>query len=432
VQLRDYQLRAIAAVREHYRSGLRRVLLVGATGFGKTATASALMAATAQRGRRSLFVVHRREIVLDTARRLREQGLRVGVVMAGVEHDAEAVVQVASVQTIAARDLRIPADLVVWDEAHHVAATTYATLREQYPQAWHLGLTATPMRADGAGLADAFERLVVAATTRELQERGFLVECDALVLERSDGIVPAEIAYYEHAKSRSCVIFASSVARGREIAERLAVPLIHGGTSNDERAMCLDAFAAGELPAIVNVNVLTEGWDCARADTVILERNCGSVGMYLQIVGRVLRADPGNPQKRALLIDLGKSVRAHGMPDEDRVFSLDGKPITRAIARAPSLCRVCGASRRIGEETCWKCGTPFPRPAPTKLVADTDLVPYAPAHRIATTAWTETKAVHLRGLERTCAERGYKRGWVAHRFRQRWGHWPWEMERGAA
>jgi imidazole glycerol phosphate synthase subunit HisF len=80
-----------------------------------------------------VFVVHRREIVLDTARRLREQGLRVGVVMAGVPFDAEALVHVCSIQTIAARGLQIPADLVVWDEAHHVAAGTYAALREQYP-----------------------------------------------------------------------------------------------------------------------------------------------------------------------------------------------------------------------------------------------------------------------------------------------------------
>jgi len=89
--LRDYQERAIAAVREHYRSGRKRVLLVMATGGGKTATASALLAASVARGKRCVFVVHRREIVLDTARRLREQGLRVGVVMAGEPFDAEAL-----------------------------------------------------------------------------------------------------------------------------------------------------------------------------------------------------------------------------------------------------------------------------------------------------------------------------------------------------
>ena len=118
--LRDYQERAIASVREHYRAGKKRVLLVGATGFGKTATASALMAASVQRGKRALFLVHRREIVLDTARRLRELGLRVGVIMADVEHDAGAPVQVASVQTITASAWTISA----WMKAPAVSTTT--------------------------------------------------------------------------------------------------------------------------------------------------------------------------------------------------------------------------------------------------------------------------------------------------------------------
>jgi len=431
--LRDYQERAIAAVREHYRSGRKRVLLVGATGFGKTATASALMATSVQRGKRCVFLVHRKEIVEDTARRLRDLGLRTGVVMAGTKPDLEALVQVCSVQTVSARDLSITADLVIWDEAHHVAATSYAEIAAKYPQAWHLGLTATPMRTDGAGLSDAFDELVVAATTRELQERGFLVECDALVPSSptDDYVMPAELAYAQHATGRAVVVFASSVARGREIAMRLALPMVHGNTPPEEREDCLRAFAQGEVPGVVNVMVLTEGWDCARADCVILERNCSSVEMYLQIVGRILRANPADPTKRALLIDLGKNVRTHGLPSEDREFSLHGKPIKRKSKTEPPLCRMCGASKRIGAESCWKCGTEFPKPAPTPLRANGSLIAFAPAMRVASTAWTETKEVHLRGLERTCAERQYKRGWVAHRFHQRWGHWPWEMERAS-
>ena len=68
--LRDYQTRAIDLVRAEYRRGRKSVLLVLPTGAGKTATASQLIAWAVARGRRCLFVVHRREIVLDTARRL--------------------------------------------------------------------------------------------------------------------------------------------------------------------------------------------------------------------------------------------------------------------------------------------------------------------------------------------------------------------------
>ena len=75
--------------------------------------------------------------------------------MAG-EKPVDAAVQVCSVQTLTAREQHPPADLIVWDEAHHCAAETYRDIRAQYPAAWHLGLTATPERSDGAPLGDTF------------------------------------------------------------------------------------------------------------------------------------------------------------------------------------------------------------------------------------------------------------------------------------
>lgn len=399
-----------------------RFLLGDFTVTHNTATASALLAAAVARGNRCTFVVHRREIVLDTARRLREQGLRVGVVMAGVPFDAEALVHVCSIQTIAARGLQIPADLVVWDEAHHVAAGTYAALREQYPQAWHLGLTATPMRADGAGLSDAFDAIVVGATVRELQLRGALVPFDALVpASAGKGFATtAELAYHEYARTRAAVIFCGTVERGREVAAATALPLIHGGTHAEERDACLRAFAAGEVPGVVNVAVLTEGWDCARADCVVLERNCSSVGTYLQIVGRILRANPADPSKRALLIDLGSNVTTHGLPSDERVYSLDGKPIRRTETETVPLCAMCGATRRDGDRECWRCGVVYPQRKKPQ-VRNVPLVDYttlSPEDR------REMQAAHLRLLERTAQERNYKKSWVSYRFYARWGVWP--------
>ena len=164
--LRDYQVRAIDLVRAEYRRGRKAVLLVLPTGAGKTATASQLIAWAVARGRRCLFIVHRREIVLDTARRLRAAGVPCGVVMSS-EARTDAPVQVCSIQTLVAREQHPPADLLVWDEAHHCAAETYRAIRAQYPAAWHLGLTATPERSDGAPLGDAFEALVAPISVAE-------------------------------------------------------------------------------------------------------------------------------------------------------------------------------------------------------------------------------------------------------------------------
>jgi superfamily II DNA or RNA helicase len=166
--------------------------------------------------------------------------------------------------------------------------------------------------------------------------------------------------------------------------------------------------------------VLTEGWDCARADCVILERNCGSVGTYLQIVGRILRANPADPKKRALLIDLGNNVLTHGLPSDDREYSLDGKPIRRTETEQAPLCAMCGATRRDGDRECWRCGVVYPqRKKPVvRNVGLVDFSTLSPEDRV------EMEAAHLRGLERTAEQRGYKAGWVAHRFHARWGRWP--------
>ena len=99
MQLRDYQERAIASVREHYRRGRKRVLLVTGHGRRKTATAAELMRAAVARGLRCVFAVHLREVVLDTAERLRREEIACGVVMGEEDACSDAPVQVVSIAT---------------------------------------------------------------------------------------------------------------------------------------------------------------------------------------------------------------------------------------------------------------------------------------------------------------------------------------------
>ena len=110
----------------------------------------------------------------------------------------------------------------------------------------------------------------------------------------------------------------SEIPKWMERGHRAVV--IHGKLPASERKRALDAHARGAV--LVNCMVLTEGWDSPETSVCILARGCGSVSTYLQIVGRVLRPSPG--KDHAVLIDLtGRSVDAHGPPDDDREYDDD-------------------------------------------------------------------------------------------------------------
>jgi superfamily II DNA or RNA helicase len=399
------------------------VLLVLPTGAGKTATASQLIAWAVARGRRCLFLVHRREIVLDTHRRLVAAGVACGVVMAG-EPTLDAPVQVCSVQTLTAREQHPPADLLVWDEAHHCAAETYREIRAQYPAAWHLGLTATPERSDGAPLGDAFEALVAPISVAELVEAGHLAPIDVVApptrLQSAIGATPAD-AWREHGGGRPAVVFTGTIAESREcvaaIGERAAH--IDGSTPRRERDEILRRFERGDLDVVSNCSVLTEGWDSARAEVCVLARGCGSLPVYLQTIGRVRRTG-GNAAKRCLLLDLAGAAHEHGMPDEDREWSLtEGQAKRRSDREALSTCLHCGAVSRYASRgaRCRRCGQPWPE-AERVEVRRQQLAAVVPS------STRREREVELERLRQIARQRAYKPAWVGVKFKEKFGYWP--------
>jgi superfamily II DNA or RNA helicase len=435
IVLRPHQERAVGEVRAAFRRA-KRVVMVAPTGFGKTAVASTIIAWAVQKGRRVLFLVHRREIVEDTHRRLVAAGVDCGLVMAGAPSSPLLKVQVASVQTVAARQEHPPADLIVWDECHHVAAMTYREIARQYPDAWHLGLTATPERSDGQGLRDAFDEMVVGATVAELQTAvdpatgaPYLAACDVIAPARrlESGVLSADPveAWHAHAKGRPTVAFCRTVAESKALAagfeeEGVTARHIDGTTPADERKASLDAFARGNVQVLCNVFVLTEGWDCPRAKCVLLARGCGSAATFLQMVGRGLRAHNG---ERCLLLDLAGCVHEHGLPEEEREFTLDG--IRRKAKKArPWIrqCQVCGFTV-LGAKSgrvCERCGTPWPAAAATAVSKKEAL---APVDVAAVTPRVELRARYLKLVDEAM-RKGYKPSWAGHRFREEFGFWP--------
>lgn len=418
IVLRDYQSEAIDRVRACMAQH-RRVVLVVPTGGGKTVISSEIVRRAVAVGRRVLFLAHRAELVDQAAATLARQGLLVGACSASAQTPPNpfAPVTVATVQTLLARNERPKADIVIADEAHHYIADEFVTVVRDYPEAFVLGLTATPERSDGRGLGIVFGGLVVGSTVRDLTEIGALVPCE--IVRPGRYLNPGQIAqnpvdaYVEHAGDRPTIVFARGIELATEYTEAfrargIAAACITGEMPWAERALYLEEFKAGRLRVLVNVFCLTEGFDAPSTSCVILARGCSTPGTYLQMIGRCLRPAPGKVD--ALVIDLRGVSHEFGKPDDDRLYSLDGKGIR--LKDSVLYCPVCGAEREPGEG-CTRCGW-----IPTGESMKGDKVTGDPLVRWAALR-VEDDGKRAERLARwiTVAEvKGYKQGWFRRKF----------------
>lgn|SRR5512139_1527488 len=414
LELRDYQHRAISALRDSYASGHRSPVLVLPTGGGKTVVAAAIIQGALARGNRSLFVAPRRELINQTVRKLADAGIwDVRVIQAANDTGRpDAPVIVGSIQTLTMdRWLgHLPqADLVIPDECHHLVSDKWSQLAGAYPSARWLGLTATPQRSDGRPLGDVFDDMVVAASVRELTDLGYLVPCR--VFAPPDALDTAQLAldpvgaYQQHGAGQRAIVFCVTVEHARQVAADfnaagIVSDLVVGTSPAQQRADTLTRFASGEIRALVNVNVLTEGFDDPPVAVCILARKPQHAGTFLQMAGRVLRPAPGKTQ--ATLIDLCGSVHEHGVPALDREYSLDGKAITGAKRDAIRQCPTCGAVF-LAAPTCPECGAELPRrPAELPRITGVGVVDLATLPRAPARAFTVSITARYAGRCRLC------------------------------
>jgi len=352
--LRPYQAEALRRASDASASH-SSILIVQPTGTGKTLLAVEACRRHAALGGVPLFVAPRRELVAQASRALKEHGLEPG-------HD----LFVRTIQELVMPGASIPPGItmVVFDEARHYVADQWSRVHKALPDAIFLGLDATPERADGRGLGDMFEVLVEAISIHDAVEQGYLVPCDTI--RPKHALAPGELAqdpvdaYLEHARGLSCVVFAPSIQLAQSYATRLneAAPehraaAVWGDMPTRDRDNALTLYEEGKLSVLVNVNLLTEGWDSPRTEVVMLARSFGTQGQMLQAAGRGMR--PHLSKSKMILLDLTGCTHTLGDVDEPRTWHLEGKAARRAKDGAEvRFCPVCGAPTESAE--CVQCG----------------------------------------------------------------------------
>ena len=395
--LRDYQHSAVADVRAAYADGCRAPLLTLPTGGGKTVIFSYIAERAGAKGNRVLILVHRRELLRQTSRTLDDFGVSHGMIAAGMTMDHHQQVQIASVQTLVRRleRLRWAPDLIVVDEAHHATGkTTWGNVLAHYPEAKILGVTATPQRLDGQGLGveagGIFDRLITGPTVSQLTAAGHLspavvfapramVDLSGIhtragdyatneVAEAMDKptITGDAVAHYrQHCSGEPAIAFCASVAHAEHVAASFQAAgfraaSIDGGMDADLRAQHIEDLGAGRLHVLTSCEIVSEGTDIPIVSAAILLRPTQSLGLYLQQVGRVLRPAPG--KRRAVILDHVGNCFRHGLPDDDREWSLEGREKRPAAASDAMPVRQCGECYHVHRPApvCPRCGYVYP------------------------------------------------------------------------
>ena len=384
MQLRSYQEQAIQNLRGAYAVGHRSPLLCLPTGGGKTCILASIAAQAAARGRNVLILVHRRELIHQTASKLAWVGLEHGIIAAGLP-TTDAQVQVASVQTLARRlgHMTWQPDLIIIDEAHHATAGQWERILNHWPDAYRLGVTATPCRLDGRGLGAAFDAMVHGPTVADLTSAGFLspariyappVVADLASVRTRAGdyakdqaadamdrptVTGDAISHYQRlASGEQAIAFCCNVKHAGSVCDAfktagITANLLLGSTDNREEVVA--DFAAHRTKVLVTVDVVSEGFDVPAASCAILLRPTQSLGLYLQQVGRVLRPSPSKPH--AVILDHVGNVNRHGFPDDPRDWSLDDRLKHGRNIAAPSVrtCSNCYAAFKPAPQ-CPACG----------------------------------------------------------------------------
>ncbi len=439
MQLRPYQQEAKSAIYDRWNAGDRNTLAVLPTGAGKTVLFGSVVH---DHQGYSCSIAHRQELVGQISMALaREQiyhriigpqNVISDIVQAQTRelgqawYDPTAKAGVAGVDTLLRRapsikDWTKRVGLWVTDEAHHLLeANKWGKAAALFPNARGLGVTATPLRADGAGLgrhADGvFDSMIEGPSMRWLIDQKFLTDYRVfappphLIMDDSD--IGSTGDYKQHAvatkfrqsknriigdivgqylriaPSKRGVVFVPDVEDAIDTAAAfnaagIPAEAVSAKTPSRDRTAIINRFRRGDLTVLVNVDLFGEGFDLPAIEVVQMARPTMSYALYAQQFGRALRLMEGKTE--AIIIDHVGNVQRHGLPDRQRIWTLDRVERGDKQSKDPDLiptksCQGCTAVYYATHMACPYCGhinEPAGRSRPDQV--DGDLLELDPA-----------------------------------------------------
>jgi len=414
IQLRPYQQEALDAINTFSDKGINRQLVVLPTGAGKTVIFSHLPQ-TKNDSLPMLVLAHRAELLYQAKEKIGWSNPQLDIQIEQADNVAgHCDVVVASVPTLgraeSERILKYPKDYfksIVIDEAHHAAAPTYRRILDYFNPSLLLGVTATPQRSDNTRLTDVFDEIVYYKTIQDLIEDGYLCslvgyriktetdisgvatnEGDYVASQLEDAIDTPErnahivAAYHSLVPESKAIVFCAGVKHANNLASsfsatQVSTEVILGDTSAQDREHILARFKSGETRVLVNVGVLTEGFDEPSIQSIILARPTRSTLLYTQIVGRGTRLYEGKPHCTILdFVDTTKGKKPIGLPSLLGLppeFDLQGQDLIEVAKKYKELEDYCpGEAVRVLDpndiELAYKRINLFMPPPPNEFV----------------------------------------------------------------
>lgn len=352
VSLRPYQKEALESIQSFRKKNINKQLIVLPTGSGKTVIFSHLPKLDSSL-LPMLVIAHRSELLQQAKQKIKDYNPELTVEIEQAEKKAGKVdVVIASVQTLGRADSeRINTfsknyfKSIIVDEAHHAAAPTYRRIIDHYEHEYLLGVTATPQRGDSTRLIDVFQEIVYYKTIQDLIEQGWLARLKGYRVTTNVDLTNVEVTegdfiqsqledavnnsyrnklvvdtYINICPNKKTIVFAAGVDHAAKLVKEfrrnnVQAELIVGDTPDQERSDILQKFKNGSISVLVNVGVLTEGFDEPSVEVILLARPTKSNLLYTQIVGRGTRLYDGKTHCIVIdICDVTKGKKPLGLP----------------------------------------------------------------------------------------------------------------------